>query len=260
MEMKILSVVLSLACLSMSAKASTVLLSYSAGAADPTPSAQGWGGTGTSTVTGQAFDDNGRQVWRVYDPGLAAVSGSVVTNRTYGRTITEAMKNSVMDQGWELSATLSIPTDDPAGGNVIGVSSNIWVGFIANEETGRRLWALQWGRAANGDTLVSAYGVSGTLTLSPGYHDYSMLYDPLTELVSIYVDGEFWKTYNGGVLTGSGTNQIYWGDNNGQSTVQDPRAAYYESVTFSAMTIPEPSRMLLMVIGSLSLIWHRKRR
>lgn len=255
-SMRILPVLLSLICLPLGAAASTVLFSYTGGSA---PSTQGWGGTTTSTVVGEAFNDNGRQVWRVYDPGLAAVSGSVVTNRTYGTTISESQKNSVIDQGWELSATLSIPTNDPAGGSVIGVSSNIWVGFIANEEAGRRLWALQWGRAANGDTLVSAYGVSGTLTLAPGYHDYSMIYNPLTELVTISVDGTVWKTYSGGVLTGSGTNQVYWGDNNGQNTVQDPRAAYYESVTFSTTVVPEPSRMLLMVIGGICLMGYRKR-
>jgi hypothetical protein len=254
--MRLLPVLLSLACFPLGAAASTVLFSYTGGSA---PSTQGWGGTSTSTVVGEAFNDNGRQVWRVYDPGLAAVSGSVITNRTYAATLNEAQKNSVIDQGWELSATISIPTNDPASGSVIGVSSNIWVGFIANEEAGRRLWALQWGRAANGDTLVSAYGVSGTLTLAPGYHDYSLLYDPLTELVTISVDGEVWKTYSGGLLTGSGSNQVYWGDNNGQSVVQDPRAAYYESVTFST-NIPEPSRMLLIVMGSMGLIWQRKRR
>lgn len=232
--------------------ASTLLYSHT-GAANPTT--EGWIRTSTTTVVAEAFDDDGRDVWRVYDPGLS--SGG--TSLTYAAVMNATLASATMASGWDLSATLSIPTDDPSIGSAIGTDSNAWVGLIVNETpTNRRAWALMFGRAANGDTLVAAYGVSGTRTLSPGYHDYSLIYDPVTALATITIDGEVWKTYAGSSIAGNGTQQVYWGDNNGQSTIIPPRTVYYESIQFS--TVPEPSRMLLIGLGVIPSILRRKRR
>lgn len=237
--------------LPMTSFASTVLLTHQ-GSTDPTT--EGWGKTATTTVVGEAYNDDGREVWRVYDPGLS--SGG--TNLTYSTSLTVAEVASVMETGWELSATLSIPTTDPTEDVAWANGSNTWVGFIMNETaSNRRLWALTFGRSASGDTLVSAYGVSGTLTLAPGYHDYSLVYDPITALVSISVDGELWKTYGGGSLSGNGTQLVYWGDNFGQSASQPERSAYYESVQFTSA--PEPSRLLLLGLGMMAL-WGRRHK
>lgn len=232
-------------------QATTLLYSHT-GSANPTT--EGWIRTATTTVVGEAFDDEGRDVWRVYDPGLSTGG----TSLTYSAVMNATLATSVMATGWDLSTTLSVPTDDPTIGNAIGTDSNAWVGLIVNETpTNRRVWALMFGRAANGDTLVAAYGVTGTRTLAPGYHDYSLLYDPVTALATISIDGEVWKTYAGLSLAGNGSQQVYWGDNNGQSTVITPRAIYYESIQFS--TVPEPSRLLLLGMSGGAGLFRRRR-
>lgn len=242
--------------LPLTSLASTVLFSHSG---STNPSTEGWNRTSTTTVEAGAYTDNGHEVWRVYDPGLAAGSG-VYTNLTYVASLNAALKDSVIESGWQLSATLSMPTDDPNDSIAWSNGSNTWVGFIVNDgDTGnRRAWALTFGRDVDGKTLLSAYGSGGALTLDPGYHDYSMLYDPLTSLATITVDGEVWKTYTGGVISGTGTNQVYWGDNNGQSATQTPRAAYYESIELSIA--PEPSRLAFLLLGAAGLCTARRRR
>lgn len=232
--------------------ASTVLLTHQ-GSTNPTT--EGWTRTTTTTVVGSAYNDNGREVWRVYDPGLS--SGG--TNLAYASSLSVAEVASVMETGWQLSATLSIPTSDPSENVAWANGGNTWVGLLINETpTTRRIWALTFGRSATGETLVGTYGASGSLTLPAGYHDYSMVYDPITALVSISVDGELWKTYAGGALSGNSTPQVYWGDNLGQSATQDPRSAYFESVQFSS--VPEPSRLVFLALGLLALGGRRRRK
>lgn len=233
--------------------ASTILFSHS-GSANPTT--EGWSRTSTSNVVAEAFNDNGREVWRVYDAGLTTSAN----NLNYSASLNAAAVASVMDTGWELSATLSVPADDPDHSIALAVGSNMWIGFIINDSaTTRRAWAFMFGRTAEGDTLVNTYGPGGgsSLTLSPGYHDYSMVYDPATALVTVSVDGEFWKTYAGASSTGNSTQQVYWGDNSGQTSTQPGRAVYYESVQFAA--IPEPSRAVFMGLGVAFLGFRRRR-
>lgn len=246
-----LSLLLAVAGLPVLSSASTVLFSH-VGSTNPT--SQGWSRTTTTTVVGEAYNDNGREVWRVYDPGYA--SGG--TNLSYSATLNASLLGSVMEAGWELSSTLSVPVDDPADTIARAAGSNIWVGFIANESGGgRRIWALMFGRTDTGETLVSTYGGGSSLTLDPGYHSYSIQYDPITTLATVRIDGEVWKTYSGATLAGSGSNQVYWGDNSGQTTVVPPRSAYYESVTFSIA--PEPGRALLLGLGALVATCRRRR-
>lgn len=261
--MRSLPLLLSLALLSYlpAAQASTPLFSFEGSAA---PNTQGWTSGGTTNVIGSTYNDNGTSVWRIYDPGTAAVPGTL-SNLTYAATLGAALKDSVMSSGWELSATIKVPEADPTTGEAWGNGSNTWVGFIANNAaTGnRQLWALQWGRDAQGNTLLSSYGVSGTLVLTPGYHDYSIVYDPLTALATISVDGEVWRsTYAGGPIAGTGTNQVYWGDNNSQPSAQPARSAYYAAVNFAVTTttVPEPSRLVLLLAAGCIWVTYRKRK
>jgi hypothetical protein len=249
--MRPLLLLLCLAALPLGSAASTILLSHS-GSNNPTT--EGWSRPANSNVVAEAYNDNGREVWRVYDAGVSTSNN----NLSYSSTLNDAAVASVMDSGWELSATLSVPGDDPDHSIAMAAGSNIWVGFIINESpTNRRAWALMFGRAANGDTLVSTYGSGTARTLSPGYHDYSMVYDPVTALVTVSIDDEVWKTYAGGSLANNSTQQVYWGDNSGQTVTQPGRAAYYESIQFSS--VPEPSRMLYMGFG-IALLGVRRRR
>lgn len=242
-------------------EAATPLFTFT-GATGTAPTTQGWGTSSSAThVIGSSYDDGGTSVWRIYDPGTAA-GGGTLANLNYSASLGAALKDSVMESGWELTATVKVPDADPTASTAWALGSNTWVGFIANNATtgNRQLWALQWGRDAEGNTLVSAYGASGSLTLTPGYHDYSIVYDPLTSLATISIDGEVWKTYTAGAITGTGSNQVYWGDNSSQAAAQPERSAYYASVQFSQTTaVPEPSRGLLLVgAGVLSLVLRRR--
>lgn len=227
------------------------------------PTTQGWATSASAThVIGSSYNDGGTNVWRIYDPGTAA-GGGTLANLNYSATLNAALKDSVMTSGWELSASVKVPDSDPTSGEAWVLGSNTWVGFIANNAAAgnRQLWALQWGRDASGNTIVSAYGASGSLTLTPGYHDYSIVYDPLTSLATIRIDGEVWKTYSGGPIAGTGSNQVYWGDNNSQPALQPERSAYYASVQFSQTTaVPEPSRALLVLLACGFITLARRRR
>lgn len=253
MKSPLLSLGLALGLASSVASGATVLFSHS-GSADPTT--EGWSRSmSTSTVTGSAYDDGGTQVWKIYDPGNSTGG----TGLYYSAAMNSTLLATAMSSGWELSATISLPTDDPNSDVAWVTNGNTWLGFIANESPGvRRYWGLIFGRAANGDTIVSVNGVSGSKTLAPGYHDYSMVYDPLTALVSVYVDGEVWKTDYTGLTTGAGSNSVYWGDNSAQTSAITPRSAYYESVQFAIA--PEPSRLLLLGVGILLGCVRRQRR
>lgn len=237
------------------AHSATVLFSHN-GSADP--ATEGWNrSTTTTTVTGTAYDDDGTAVWKVTDPGNSTGGTSLYYHAAMNATVL----STAMTSGWELSATLSIPTDDPTSGVAWTTTGNTWLGFIANESAGvRRYWALIFGRAANGDTLVAANGFGTARTLSPGYHDYSLVYDPVTTQVTISIDGEVWQTGYTGSTTGAGSNTVYWGDNSGQTAVIPPRSTYYESVQFSIGAAPEPSRFFLLASGLFTLQFRRRRQ
>lgn len=237
------------------AHSATVLFSHT-GSNNPTT--EGWTRSlTTSTVTGEAYNDNGTPVWKITDPGQS--SGG--TNLYYQASMNATVLSNALTAGWELSATISIPTDDPTSGVAWSADSNIWLGFIGTDPGGgRRYWALQFGRDATGSTRVAATGFGTSKTLAPGYHDYSLAYDPATAQVTISIDGEVWQTGYAGVTAGAGSSIIYWGDNNGQSTAIPPRSAYFESVQFSVGLVPEPSRLLLLAAGAVMACGRRKRR
>lgn len=248
--MKIPLLLLAAAGLPLLSPAATLLFSH---AGSTNPADEGWTRTSTTTVVGEAYNDNGRDVWRIHDPGYATGG----TSLNYAQSMNAAMVSTVMEAGWELSATLSVPVDDPDDTIARAASGNIWVGFIINETAGRRIWAFNFGRSETGDTLVTTYGGGSPMTLDPGYHTYSIRYDPVTELAAVSIDGEVWKTYGGATLAGSGANQVYWGDNSGQNAVVPARTAYYEAVSFAMA--PEPGRMLLLGIGAMCLAGRRRR-
>lgn len=240
--------------------AATVLYSHQ-GATDPTT--EGWTkstSAATTIVTSAYTDtaDGNRESWRIHDPGAA--SGG--TGLYYQAILTAPKAADILSTGWEYNATLKVPTLDPNENTLWTTGSNTWVGFlVANDGLGnRRAWALMFGRSATGDTVVSLFGGSSK-TLTPGYHDYSMVYDPTTKLATVSIDGTVWLSNYAGSNQGAaaGSNLLYWGDNNAQSATQTARAAYYESVEFIQYSaVPEPGRLLLL--SSALVVWALRRR
>lgn len=247
-------------------RGATLLLSHE-GAADPTT--EGWVRTpATTTLTGSAYtetiDDVAVPSWRIEDPG--ASSGG--TNLYYYATMTGTKTTEMLASGFELSGTIKVPSTDPSENVAWSLGSNTWLGYlVANDGMNiRRAWALIFGRSATGQTLVATFQNGGqtvnSRTLDSGYHDYSIIYNPETRLSTVLVDGEVWVTdYTGNNLGASaGNNQVYWGDNNGQSSSQPSRAAYYESVQFSQLdSVPEPGRALLLASALAACLMQRRR-
>lgn len=241
-------------------QAATVLYSHQ-GSTDPTT--EGWAksASGATTIVTSAYTDtadSNRESWRIYDPG--ATSGG--TGLYYQTSLTAPKVTDILSTGWEYNATIKVPTLDPNENVAWPTGSNTWVGFLAaNDGSGnRRAWALMFGRNATGGTIVSVFGGTNR-TLAPGYHDYSMVYDPTTKLTTVSIDGEVWLTDYAGSNQGAagGSSLLYWGDNNAQSLPQTARAAYYESVEFIQYSaVPEPGRMLLL--SSALVVWALRRR
>ena len=244
--------------------AATVLLSHQ-GSTDPTT--EGWarstGGSTPANMISSAYDDNGTAVWRIEDTGTATTGTGLYFQATMNATKT----TEVLTNGWELSSTMKLPSADPNSSTAWATGSNTWVGYlVANDGLGvRRGWALVFGRNTSGQTLVNLYkaGTPVSRTLDSGYHDYSIFYDPVTHLATVLIDGVVWVTDYAGNDLGApaGNNQVYWGDNNAQSTLQTGRAAYYESVQFTQLAAaPEPSRAMLLLMAWAAWCWPRARR
>lgn len=254
-------------CAFLSLPAATVLQVQHIGSNDPrTEGFSGPSPTATNVIT-QAVTVGGTAAWSITDPGIAPDGKS--NNNNYTKTFTDAQLVSLLQNGWSMSATVSIPNDTPTIGVAWNADSQAWVGAYYKHAptiegiataTQRIAWGLMLGRDAAGKTLASLY-LSGkpSITLDPGFHTYEWFYNPLTKLASVYVDGQYWTDYAGTISTTGTINQFYWGDNNGQSAATNlPRTAYYSHVLYSIA--PEPSKTLLSTLALGWLVLRRKRR
>lgn len=233
----------------VSAQSATTLASYVGTSA---PSMQGWGVTqpsGSTILTSQVVED-GRNAWRVEDPGVTTSARHLY----YSKTVTVGQTDLMFSQGWEMSVTLKIP--ETAGLGDWARDRGITIGFTHSIPGDRRFYSLIFGRDAAGSTSVSIYGSAAAAKfLSPGFHKYTVRYLPGDTAASVYIDGAYWETMQGGLLGSVGTSTILWGDNYSGNTPQ--RIAFYESVALAI--IPEPSKALLGVFGVMGLIMRRKR-
>lgn len=237
-----------------SANAATLLFSHT-GAANPTTEGWTFGGT---VQTGAITNDQGSGVdaWRVYEQG-GTNSG------TYNRTLTTSQLSEALLTGWTLDATIRFVPPDPLAAS--GPSNNAWCTLLIDEGVAgkRELYGLYFGNDAEGNTLVRPYGGVGSViyTVSPGYHDYSLVWDPVTQLASFYIDGELKSSdYTGATIDNVNQTRVYWGDNTTTSVTPGRGAHYaYVGLTVGTAMVPEPGRLSLVMLAAVGCLWRRRR-
>jgi len=235
-----------------SAHASTVLFNHT-GAANPTT--EGWTTSGSSE-NGAIVDDLGTGIdaWKVIEQGGA-------NSRTYNQTLTTTQLSDALLTGWTLDATIRFVPPDPLASTAL--SNNAWCTFLVDEGVAgsRDLYGIYFGCDVDGNTLVRLYSTGATYTLTPGYHDYSLVWDPVTQLASFFIDGELKVSdYVGSTITNSGTSRVYWGDNTTTNATTE-RGAHYSYVGFSIGTAaaPEPNKILLLGVALVAVVTRRRR-
>ncbi|SKA99689.1 PEP-CTERM protein-sorting domain-containing protein [Prosthecobacter debontii] len=235
--------------------ASTLLLSHT-GAANPTT--EGWTFSGTVETGAITNDqDSGVDAWRVYEQG-----GGVSHAGTYNKTLTTTQLSDAVLTGWTMDATIRfVPPDSLAN---TPLSNNAWCTFLVDEGVAgkRDLYGIYFGSDTSGNTLVRLYSFGSTYTVSPGYHDYKLSWDPETGLASFFIDGEFKTSYSGTTIDNTGTSRVYWGDNT-TTVADDGRGAHYAyvglTVGTAAAMAPEPTRVAFFVLASLGCLLRRQR-
>lgn len=234
-----------------SAHGSTLLFSHQ-GAANPTT--QGWTFSGT-VQTGAVVNDqeSGIDAWRVYEQGGTNAG-------TYNKTLTTTQLSDALSTGWTLDATIRyVPPDDLIK---LDPTNNAWCTLLIDEGVAgkRDLYGLYFGNDAEGNTDVRLFGASQAFKVTPGYHDYQLIWDPSTSLASFYIDGELkLEGYGGGTIDNTGTSRVYWGDNTTTNAAVGRGAHYsYVGLTIGTAVIPEPNRMCLFVMGAGTLLRRRR--
>lgn len=248
--------------------AATVLHVEHNGSANPITQGFSAGSPSTTNIQLGPITVGGVEAWRIMDPGIAP--GGKSNSNNYSKTFDDNALLALMTHGWSMKATVSVPVADPTTNTAWAVGSQMWVGgyykHAASPDLGsiaastqRMAWGLMLGRNASNQTVVGLHGYSAAqTTLAPGFHDYELIYNPVTKKANVYIDGAFWTEYAGAVSTTGTSNMFYWGDNNNQSVAtNNPMAAYYSHVSYTIA--PEPSMAVLSLAGFASLLLRRKR-
>nr|WP_256200052.1 hypothetical protein [Verrucomicrobium spinosum] len=158
-------------------KGATLLFSHQ-GSTNPTT--EGWSSALTGSGAGQAVTSGTTSAWQVMEPG-----GSNAL--TYNQNLTTPQLTQALTTGWELSATIQYVPPDPLGATAL--SNNAWCTLLINEGVvvsgtqKRTLYGLYFGNDASGNTLVRLYSAGSTYTVSSGFHDYRIIYDPCSAML-----------------------------------------------------------------------------
>ncbi|WP_050029633.1 hypothetical protein [Verrucomicrobium sp. BvORR034] len=235
-------------------KGATLLFSHQ-GSTNPTT--EGWSSALTGSGTGQAVTSSSTNAWQVMEPG----GGNALT---YNQNLTSPQLTQALTTGWELSASIQYVPPNPLGATAL--SNNAWCtllineGVVVNGTQKRTLYGLYFGNDASGNTLVRLYSAGSTYTVSSGFHDYRIVYDPVLGNASFYIDGTLTASgYEGTEIDNTAVSRVYWGDNT-TSSVTPGRGANYAYVGFSVDTVPEPSRAMLVILAFTLISLRRDRR
>ncbi|MEI9962517.1 MAG: PEP-CTERM sorting domain-containing protein [Limisphaerales bacterium] len=152
--------------------------------------------------------------------------------------------SSLLSANWVLSLTLRIGQPVNPGGS----------GIFASLVTGTEYFLLNFGASANGDPVIQAgssqYNLNG---IGDGYHNYQLMYDGNTDLASLWVDGTEWLTSIQGSANPTSAS-LAWGE--GQHGASGSIYANWNEVAL--YTVPEPSPLSLIFLGSGILIYVRR--
>lgn len=221
------------------------------GANDPTSEGFTFSDGGFPNAVAPLLNDGGEPAWAI----------AVITPRSqvgYSQGITALQNNDLLTKGFQLdfearafrALAPAFDTNNPAG-----IASAIF-------DTGTRRFDIALGIDAQGDTVVSLptsisvdpttgyYEVPGqtyTLTgLGNDCHDYSLVYDPKTELADLFVDGTLRISgYAGHTSFVTPTPGLAFGVSSGGQ-------GDFNFVRLS--TVPEASSVVLLGIGGLAFV------
>lgn len=202
---------------------------------DTDPLEEGWlpFNAGSEIASNDPVDDGGVPAWFVNDD--TTKGRAAWTQPLGGPQIEQALAH-----GWRMEGTLRVANQQDALDGAIELSAYL------NSQEGYVLW---FGSDSNSNTVVGelvgagSTGVHlGRTATVPGldYHDFEMLYDPLSETVDVFADGvEILSDYEGLLQdTLSPLNRVLWGANASGGV----GAAYYSFVEFTVFVEGDANR------------------
>ena len=234
------------------------ILAFQSGATDPTsggwtktaPACTGPGGCSPNPTSGAVPNDLGTTpAWNVTDPSTE--QGGLLN---YYKHMNPSDLALAAVNGWVLDVNVRV-TDGPstAPNPAVFVSFETatarYALFFGTNPIGAASVAVSVGQDPNTGNLISGatYDTNG-----PGYHDYSLVYDPtLGGQVELFVDGVkrignyFGDTY-------VPLSRIVWGSDSSDFT----GSANFASVSFTvndSPSAPEPDTLLMLATGMLGL-------
>ena len=169
--------------------------------------------------------DGATPAWNINDSSTNS-SGSF---SAWTRFLREDQVPTVEAEGWTMKADVKVldASDSPDGSIELSVYPSSDLGFV--------LWL---GSDASGNAIAAEFGgtLSGGLALGrqvtvngAGYHEYEMVYDPISETVDVFADNNLILDNMLPVdREGSVLNRILWGSNSSSGTGN----ANYSSVEF----------------------------
>jgi len=236
-----------------------VIISHSGG---NDPASEGWTPiiVGNNVSVGTVSNDAGPglHAWLTFDNDVGTTPKASAYYK--GESAVTAQQWADVANGWSLKASLRVDDFVVSGfDETVGITPGIQMALV---DPG--LWILfSMGSDANGDTTISlkgnyvggSWGPTETRTIAgSGYNDYELLWDPTDGLDVIVNDSVIVDNYDCSTdFAGALGNRLYWGctDTPGRG------AGYWTSVEFAS--VPEPSTIVMLVLGSLALLIGRRR-
>lgn len=213
-----------------------------------------------SVSTGPVVNDLGIDAWEIIS--LTTMSQFAYVSGAF----TAAEKSAIVTQGFTLSFTERV-----LQGSEVSVYSAAtpYVLSMVGIDTGTRRYQVFLGLDASGDTVavlptsitanspgarVQAPGASYTLTgQGNGYHDYQLVFDPATQLASLYIDSQLRLSDYGGYDNFLTNHGLGFGGYSGS-------AARFAEVELTLRAVPELPIYALMIPGLVVLFASRLRR
>ena len=213
------------------------------------PETEGWTKyrSFTNVATFPVVNDlgSGINAWAVDDNGNL--------DGFYGRDFTSQQITDAFADGWKMSTSLRVVDfrQFESGGSAIDVQLSIPF----------RVFGLRFGHESDGSPLVIVQGEPGVLDLDDldsGYHLYELVYNPLSDKASFYVDGVLrLSDIAGGTGLADPEANLLFGTRLANGEGDGQGQGNYSSVLFTIISepsaVPEPSTFALAALGLLGL-------
>ncbi|NLX24325.1 MAG: hypothetical protein GXY55_21975 [Phycisphaerae bacterium] len=223
-----------LACLVAGSSHAGVLAEHS-GSADPATEL-GLAASG-DTGNGWAVDDGGVAAWAIVDNSTSPL--------TYQHAMTASELADAAAYGWSVTASLKLlDVNKPYNDSVMIYARINDLRHVVQFSTDDA--AVPTVRIHGSNGWVNEYTVG-----SAGYHEYKLIYDPVSDSSDFFVDG-IERLTNIPIDHDDGTNYVYFGSALAGDTGQ---GAYYSA--FELATIPEPLTAAFLALGGLALVRKR---